>query len=620
MQSSKSLEQTNSVDSVARSASVTIAEDDKTTIGDDKEKQIMSVDTVDTAVDADEKHVEDVIKRPILPYSNNVMEKSIIAELNSKFKTKDDGNGSPSDKAQPVPPSPSDSNSEPEERIRKKSLIPVYQGPNLNKNGSMAEDGERSLNQVINQNSNSEDSDLDRNSVSSIDRKSDVGSAQKSKIPVHQNSISGQNSSKDSDRNSTSSAEERSRKKSLIPVYQGSPSDRNSSEETEEDKNSMDRKAVNSKSKIPLSARSSSVDTNAKPMVAGSRASKPPKLPMLPSHPKPTSGVSPQTAPVSLNSTPTDVNVFSFKPSDPKESKLVTGETKSSAALKLPLLPSKPKPTPIVSQKSAPTLASNIPTDDGDAAPSFDSKVPQKSIRTQRLDDAIKELENEFKEERDLENKTLKLPMLPNKPKPSQADPDPPKTPPSSPADVKILSYKSLDQEDSKPSPLIAEAKTTKAPKLPMLPTKPKPSAPVSHKTAPILPSEVEVFRYTSLHEEVAPMSSPLVDGGEDSVTFSDKGDNKDSEKQQQSSSKIPKLSIPTSEEAKSSEQDQNFDEDTAHSLDARVPLPQKSIRTQRLDDALLELENELKDDEDLENEKRVKVTRRPTGHRHTMI
>ena len=605
MQSSKSLEQTNSVDSVARTASVTIAEDDKTTIGDDKEKQIMSVDTVDTAVDADEKHVEDVIKRPILPYSNNVMEKSIIAELNSKFKTKDDGNGSPSDKAQPVPPSPSDSNSEPEERIRKKSLIPVYQGPNLKNN----------------QNSHSEDSDLDRNSVSSIDRKSDVGSAQKSKIPVHQNSISGQNSSKDSDRNSTSSAEERSRKKSLIPVYQGSTSDRNSSEETEEDKNSMDRKAVNSKSKIPLSARSSSVDTNAKPMVAGSRASKPPKLPMLPSHPKPTSGVSPQTAPVSLNSTPTDVNVFSFKPSDTKESNLVTGdsrETKSSAALKLPLLPSKPKPTRIVSQKSAPTLASNIPTDDGDAAPSFYGKVPQKSIRTQRLDDAIKELENEFKEERALENKTLKLPMLPNKPKPSQADP--PKTPPSSPADVKILSYKSLDQEDSKPSPLIAEAKTTKAPKLPMLPTKPKPSAPVSHKTAPILPSEVEVFRYTSLHEEVAPMSSPLVDGGEDSVTFSDKGDNKDSEKQQQSSSKIPKLSIPTSEEAKSSEQDQNFDEDTAHSLDARVPLPQKSIRTQRLDDAILELENELKEDEDLENGKRVKVTRRPTGHRHTMI
>ena len=115
-------------------------------------------------------------------------------------------------------------------------------------------------------------------------------------------------------------------------------------------------------------------------------------------------------------------------------------------------------------------------------------------------------------------------------------------------------------------------------------------------------------------------MSSPLVDGGEDSVTFSDKGDSKDSEKQQQSSSKIPRLSIPTSEEAKSSEQDQNFDEDTAHSLDARVPLPQKSIRTQRLDDAILELENELKDDEDLENEKRVKVTRRPTGHRHTMI
>ena len=607
------------MDSVARSASVTIAEDDKTRDADNHEEQIVSIDTVDTAGDADEKHVEDVIKRPIVPHSNNVMDKSIIAELNSKFKTKDI-----SEKAQPVPPSPSDPKPEPEDRIRKKSLIPVYQGPNLNKNGSMSEDGERSLNQVMNQ--KSEDSDLVRNSVSSINQKSDVGSAEKSKITVHQNSISGPNSSKNSDpdRNSTSSAGERSRKKSLIPVYQGSPSDRNSSEETEEDINTIDRKSVNSKSKIPLSARSSSFDTNVKPMVGGSRASKPPKLPMLPSHPKPTSGVSPQTAPVSLNSTPTDGSVFSFKPSDPKESKLVTGEIKSSAALKLPMLPSKPKPTQIVSQKSAPTLASTIPTDDRDVDPSFDSKVPQKSIRTQRLDDAIKELENEFKEENGLENKTLKLPMLPNKPKPFQADP--PKTPPSSPADVKILSFKSLDQEESKPLPLIAEAKSTKTSKLPLLPSKPKPSAPVSHKTAPILPSEVQVFRYTSLHEEVAPMSSPSVDCGEDSVTLtvSDKGESKDSEKQQQSTSssdlsKIPRLSIPTSDETKSSEQD-DCDEDMTNSFDARVPLPQKSIRTQRLDDAILELETELKEDEDLENEKRVKVTRRPTGHRHTMI
>ena len=78
------------MDSVARSASVTIAEDDKTRVGDDdKETQIVSIDTVDTAGDADEKHVEDVIKRPIVPHSNNVMDKSIIAELNSKFKNKD---------------------------------------------------------------------------------------------------------------------------------------------------------------------------------------------------------------------------------------------------------------------------------------------------------------------------------------------------------------------------------------------------------------------------------------------------------------------------------------------------------------------------------------------------
>ena len=107
-------------------------------------------------------------------------------------------------------------------------------------------------------------------------------------------------------------------------------------------------------------------------------------------------------------------------------------------------------------------------------------------------------------------------------------------------------------------------------------------------------------------------------------LTMSDKGGNKDSEKLQQSTSssdlsKIPRLSIPTSEEAKSSEQD-DCDEDMTNSFDARVPLPQKSIRTQRLDDAILELETELKDDEDLENETRVKVTRRPTGHRHTMI
>ena len=100
----------------------------------------MSIDTVDTAGDAYEKHVEDVIKRPIVPHSNNVMDKSIIAELNSKFKNKDI-----SETAQPDPPSPSDSKSEPEDRIRKKSLIPVYQGPNLNKNGTMSKDGERSL-------------------------------------------------------------------------------------------------------------------------------------------------------------------------------------------------------------------------------------------------------------------------------------------------------------------------------------------------------------------------------------------------------------------------------------------------------------------------------------------